>query len=80
MVDCVLYYIVEESISNVEEMLSLDESLAVMLLNYVGDVIEDYDKVVEPLDGMRSCFYSKNPKKLDLDLTNRGNYTNKALN
>lgn len=31
----------------------------------------DYDKVVAALDEVRSCSYSQNPKKLNLDLKNR---------
>lgn len=42
-----------------------------MLLNYECDIFVYYDEVILALDWVRTCSYSKTPKKLDLDLKNR---------
>lgn len=48
---------VEDVISNVKEVMSLDESLGVVLSNSVGDTIVDYDEVVVALDRVGACSY-----------------------
>lgn len=45
--------VVKEVVSNVEEVLNLGESLAVVLLNYEGDMIVYYDEVVAVLEPPR---------------------------
>lgn len=62
--------VVKEVISNVEKVLSLGESLAILLLKYDGETIEDYNKVLAVLHEMGSCSYSTNSKKIGHDLKN----------
>lgn len=49
----------------VEERLGV-EALAMVINNFKGDGVEDYDKIVSILEGKGSYIYSS--KKFDLDL------------
>ncbi|KAK4724068.1 hypothetical protein R3W88_026847 [Solanum pinnatisectum] len=51
----------------IEEMLGVD-SIAVVMMNFEGDGIEDYDELVAVLDSFK--FHSKK-KRLELDMKNR---------
>lgn len=51
----------------IEEIFEV-EKLAIMMMNFDLEDIEDYEKIMSPLDEMRS--YSYAPKKLDLTLKN----------
>lgn len=55
-------------VASVNDVMSLGELLAGVLLNYDNEEIENYDEMVVVLSGMGSHF--KTPKKLDLDLKN----------
>ena len=66
MVYVVNYIVEQESEVSIENMLGVD-ALAVVLINFDSDGIEDYDELVTALD--RFKFRSK-PKKLELDIKN----------
>uniref|UniRef100_M1E0L1 Integrase core domain containing protein n=1 Tax=Solanum tuberosum TaxID=4113 RepID=M1E0L1_SOLTU len=62
--------LIYEAVVSVSNVSCVGESLAVILLNYDGEEIQDYDEVVVSLSGLGS--YSKSTLKLDIDLKNRG--------
>ncbi|KAK4733802.1 hypothetical protein R3W88_008063 [Solanum pinnatisectum] len=60
--------VIAATVASLCEISYVGESLAVVLLNYDGEEIQDYDEVMAALRGLGS--YSKNPFKLDIDLKN----------
>lgn len=55
-------------VASVNDVMSLGELLAGVLLNYDNEEIENYDEIVVVLSSMGSYF--RTPPKLDLDLKN----------
>uniref|UniRef100_M1D9Z2 Integrase core domain containing protein n=1 Tax=Solanum tuberosum TaxID=4113 RepID=M1D9Z2_SOLTU len=61
--------VIDDDVASVSEITCHGESLAVVLLNYDGEEICDYDEVVVALVGSGS--FPSNPKKLVIDFKNR---------
>ncbi|XP_049364121.1 uncharacterized protein LOC125828841 [Solanum verrucosum] len=61
--------VIDDDVASVSEITCHGESLAVVLLNYDGEEICDYDEVVVALVGLGS--FPSNPKKLVIDFKNR---------
>lgn len=60
--------VVDNVVASMSDVMSLGESLTVVLLNCDDEEIEDYDEVVAAFQSLES--YLKTPPKLDLDLKN----------
>lgn len=50
-----IIYTIDEVVSSTAEVKFISESLAVVLLSYDGEKIQDYDEVVVPLIGLGTC-------------------------
>ncbi|KAK4727138.1 hypothetical protein R3W88_032055 [Solanum pinnatisectum] len=66
-VSMVNHIVEQDSVVSIEERLGVD-ALTMVMMNFDGDCIKDYDKLVVALD--RFEFRSK-PKRLELDMKNR---------